>query len=47
MTPGRLGFAGLGQMGRPMAANIVKGGFPLVVFGRLPEGTSAIAAGAT
>lgn len=31
-TPGRLGFAGLGQMGGPMAANIAKGGFDLVVY---------------
>jgi 3-hydroxyisobutyrate dehydrogenase-like beta-hydroxyacid dehydrogenase len=28
----RLGFVGLGQMGGPMAANIAKGGFELVVF---------------
>lgn len=32
MTPGRLGFAGLGQMGGPMAGNIAKGGFDLVVY---------------
>ena len=32
MTPGRLGFAGLGQMGGPMAANIAKGGFALAVY---------------
>ncbi len=32
-TP-RLGFIGLGQMGAPMAANIAKGGFDLVVFDR-------------
>jgi 3-hydroxyisobutyrate dehydrogenase len=32
MTAGRLGFAGLGQMGGPMAANIAKGGFPLAVY---------------
>ena len=31
VTP-RLGFIGLGQMGGPMAANIAKGGFDLVVF---------------
>ncbi len=30
-TP-KLGFIGLGQMGGPMAANIAKGGFDLVVF---------------
>jgi 3-hydroxyisobutyrate dehydrogenase-like beta-hydroxyacid dehydrogenase len=32
MTMGSLGFAGLGQMGGPMAANIAKGGFALVVY---------------
>jgi len=32
-TP-KLGFIGLGQMGGPMAANIAKGGFDLVVFDR-------------
>lgn len=33
-TPGRgiVGFIGLGNMGRPMAANIVKAGFELVCF---------------
>lgn len=38
MTARSLGFAGLGQMGRPMAANIVKGGFPLVVFDKAGTG---------
>ncbi len=27
-----LGFAGLGQMGGPMAANIAAGWFPLIVY---------------
>lgn len=46
MTPKRLGFAGLGQMGGPMAANIAKGGFDLVVYdkagtpGRAPDKTT-------
>lgn len=48
MTPGRLGFAGLGQMGRPMAANIANGGFGLVVYDnagtreRAPEKTTPV-----
>lgn len=42
----RLGFIGLGQMGRPMAANIAQAGFQLAVFDR--AGTAARApAGAT
>jgi 3-hydroxyisobutyrate dehydrogenase len=38
------GFVGLGNIGRPMAANLCKGGFPLIAFdaagtdARLPEG---------
>ena len=32
MTPGRIGFVGLGQMGNPMAANIAAGGFELVAY---------------
>lgn len=40
------GFVGLGNMGRPMAANIARGGFPLAVFDaagtdtRAPEGAA-------
>ncbi|CBH11646.1 2-hydroxy-3-oxopropionate reductase, putative [Trypanosoma brucei gambiense DAL972] len=30
----RVGYIGLGLMGKPMAANILKAGFPLVVFNR-------------
>ncbi len=33
----RLGFIGLGIMGRPMARNLLKAGFPLVVFSRSKE----------
>ena len=29
-----IGFIGLGIMGRPMAKNLLKGGFPLVVHNR-------------
>ncbi len=32
--PERIGFIGLGVMGRPMARNILKAGFPLVVHSR-------------
>ena len=48
MTPERFGFAGLGQMGGPMAANIAAGGFSLSVYdkagtaGRAPEKTVAV-----
>ncbi|MFY0610643.1 MAG: NAD(P)-dependent oxidoreductase [Hyphomicrobiaceae bacterium] len=36
-----IGFIGLGQMGGPMAANIVKGGHPLICFDK--AGTKALA----
>lgn len=45
--PKTLGFIGLGQMGAPMATNLVKGGATLVCYDkagtdeRLPEGASA------
>jgi len=48
VTPGRFGFAGLGQMGGPMAANIAKGGFPLAVYdkagtrARAPDKTTPV-----
>lgn len=32
----RVGFIGLGVMGRPMASNLVRAGFPLVVHSRSP-----------
>ena len=44
MTPQQYGFIGLGQMGGPMAGNIVTKGFPLIVYdkagtqGLAPEG---------
>ena len=34
MTAGTVGFIGLGVMGRPMARNLLKRGFPLVVHSR-------------
>ena len=41
----RIGFIGLGIMGRGMAANILKAGFPLTVWNRTPERTDELAAG--
>ena len=32
----RIGFIGLGIMGKPMARNILKAGYPLVVYNRTP-----------
>jgi 3-hydroxyisobutyrate dehydrogenase len=32
MTIKTVGFIGIGNMGRPMAANLVKGGYPVVVY---------------
>lgn len=48
MKPKHIGFAGLGNMGRPMAANMVSGRFELFVFDmagteeRAPEGTRQV-----
>jgi len=43
-----IGFIGLGVMGRPMALNLVKAGFPLTVHSRSPEPVGALRdAGAT
>lgn len=45
--PETIGFIGLGIMGRPMAHNLLKAGFPLVVHKRRQEVTAAfLAAGA-
>lgn len=33
----RIGFVGLGAMGRPMAHNLLKAGFPVTVYNRTPE----------
>lgn len=44
----RVGFIGLGIMGRPMAQNLIKGGFDLTVWNRSRPGIDAlVAAGAT
>jgi 2-hydroxy-3-oxopropionate reductase len=46
--PETIGFIGLGLMGRPMAANLLKAGYPLVVHSRSPAPVDALAAqGAT
>jgi 3-hydroxyisobutyrate dehydrogenase len=37
VQPLRVGFAGLGRMGEPMARNLVAAGFPLTVWNRTPE----------
>ena len=34
-----IGFIGLGIMGRPMAHNLLKAGYSLIVFDRHPETT--------
>ena len=40
----RVGFVGLGQMGLPMARNLLKAGFPLVVHNRTRAKADALAA---
>jgi 3-hydroxyisobutyrate dehydrogenase len=40
-----IGFIGLGLMGRPMAANLLKAGFPLVLWNRTPGKSGELAAG--
>jgi 3-hydroxyisobutyrate dehydrogenase-like beta-hydroxyacid dehydrogenase len=40
---GKVGFIGLGTMGGPMAANLAKGGVPLVVFDTSAAATAATA----
>jgi 2-hydroxy-3-oxopropionate reductase len=43
----RAGFIGLGVMGKPMALNLIKGGYRLLVYGRREEATAPlVAAGA-
>lgn len=39
----RVGFIGIGAMGTPMANNILKAGFPLTVYDRLPARTEGFA----
>jgi 2-hydroxy-3-oxopropionate reductase len=44
----RVGFVGLGVMGRPMALHLLRAGHPLAVYARRPEATAPlVAAGAT
>ncbi|MDP2268684.1 MAG: NAD(P)-dependent oxidoreductase [Deltaproteobacteria bacterium] len=44
----RAGFVGLGVMGRPMAQNLIKGGYRLLVYGRRREALAPLVeAGAT
>ncbi len=46
--PDTVGFIGLGLMGRPMALNLIKAGFPLVVHSRSPKPVDeVVAAGAS
>ena len=40
----RIGFIGLGIMGKPMAARLVRAGFPVVVHNRSPEAAEELAA---
>jgi 3-hydroxyisobutyrate dehydrogenase len=37
MDKKRVGFIGLGLMGRPMSTNLAKAGYPLTVFDKLAE----------
>ncbi|NJN49433.1 MAG: NAD(P)-binding domain-containing protein, partial [Alkalinema sp. RL_2_19] len=44
----RIGFIGLGLMGRPMAGNLLKAGYPVTVFNRSRGAMDELAAqGAT
>lgn len=42
-APFRIGFAGLGRMGAPMAARLAEAGFPLAVWNRTAEKAEAFA----
>jgi 2-hydroxy-3-oxopropionate reductase len=41
-TPDRIGFIGLGIMGKPMVRNLLKAGYPVTVFNRSPEAMDAL-----
>ena len=41
---GKIGFIGVGNMGNPMAANLLKGGFDVTVFDARPETAAAFVA---
>lgn len=44
----RVGFIGVGVMGKPMCLNLIKAGFPLTVYARRPESArTVVEAGAT
>jgi 3-hydroxyisobutyrate dehydrogenase len=40
---GKIGFIGIGAMGTPMAANLVKAGYKLMIYDADPEHTAALA----
>jgi len=42
--PETIGFIGLGLMGRPMATNLLKAGYPLIVHSRSPQPVEALVA---
>jgi 3-hydroxyisobutyrate dehydrogenase len=42
MAQQRLGFIGIGVMGRPMCLNLLKAGFALTVFSRRPESAAPV-----
>ena len=42
MAGERLGWIGLGVMGRPMALNLLRAGYPLAVWARRPESAQAL-----
>jgi len=44
MTKPTIGFIGLGVMGKPMARNLLKAGYPLVVHSRSREPVEELAA---
>lgn len=43
-APARLGFVGLGQLGRHLAASLLRAGFPLTVHDRSPAAAAALEA---
>ena len=42
-APGKIGFIGIGTMGKPMASNLAKAGYKLVVYDAKPENAAALA----
>src|SRR5882757_7688022 len=44
MDKQRIGWIGLGNMGAPMARNLLKAGFPVTVFNRTPSRADALVA---